>query len=208
MPDGNFLCFKEAMNRLKAVVMVGAFTLLLTILIVLNAGYWLSAPRTVPTQGDIIVALGGGGIERVQSALQLYREGHAKRILLTGLDSGPGLRPNHYLHWESRLLLDGGVPSEALLFDDQSANSYQEANNTALLMKNRQWKTALVISDPPHLRRLDMVWGAACAQHGLEYRLIATEPPRWDSSWWWGDRMWAKFMGMELLKLAYYTVVY
>jgi hypothetical protein len=37
-----------------------------------------------------------------------------------------------------------------------------------------QWKTALVISDPPHLRRLDMVWGPACAQHGLEYRLIAT----------------------------------
>ena len=60
MPNGNFLCFREAMNRLKAVGMVGAFTLLLTILIVLNVGHWLSAPRTVPTEGDIIVALGGG----------------------------------------------------------------------------------------------------------------------------------------------------
>ena len=198
----------EAMSRLKAVVMVGAFTLLLTILIVLNVGYWLSAPRTVPTEGDIIVALGGGGIERVQRALQLYREGYAKKILLTGLGRVPGQRPNHYLQWESRLLLDGGAPSEALLFDNQSGNSSEEANNTALLMKSRQWKTALVISDPPHLRRLDMVWGAACARHGLEYRLIATKPPTWDASRWWGDKMWAKFVGMELLKLAYYTVAY
>ena len=196
------------MNRLGMVVSLGAFSIGLTILSVLNVGHWLSAPRNVPKYGDIIVALGGGGIERVRSALQLYREGYAKRILLTGLDRVPGQKLNHYLHWESRFLLDGGVPSEALLFDDQSANSHDEANNTALLMKSRQWKTALVISDPPHLRRLDMVWGPACAQHGLEYRLIATEPPRWDSSRWWGDRMWVKFMGMELLKLAYYTVAY
>lgn len=195
------------MNRMKAVVMVGAFTLLLTILIVLNVGHWLSAPRTVPIQGDIIVALGGGGIERVQSALQLYREGHAKRILITGL-GGPEQRRNHYLRWESKLLLDGGVPFEALLFDDQSRNSYDEANNTALLMKNHQWKTALVISDPPHLRRLVMVWGQACARHGLEYRLIATESPTWDASGWWRDKVWAKFVGMELLKLAYYAIGY
>ena len=97
---------------------------------------------------------------------------------------------------------------EELLFDDQSENSHQEANNTVLLMKSRLWKTALVISDPPHLRRLDMVWGPACARHGLEYRLIATKPPTWNASGWWHDKLWAKFVGMELLKLAYYAVVY
>ena len=196
------------MNRLGTMVTLGAFSVGLTILSVLNVGYWLSAPHNVPKHADIIVALGGGGMERVQSALHLYREGYAKRILLTGLDRAPEQRPNHYLHWESKYLLDAGVPSEALLFDDQSANSHEEANNTALLMKIRQWKTALVISDPPHLRRLDMVWGPACAKYGLEYRLIATEPPTWHASGWWRDKVWAKFVGMELLKLAYYAIVY
>jgi uncharacterized SAM-binding protein YcdF (DUF218 family) len=196
------------MKRFAAVVTVGVSSAALTILSVANVGHWLSAPRTVPIHGDIIVALGGGQVERVQSALQLYQEGYANRILLTGVGRTPGPKTNRYLYWESRFLLDGGVPSEALLFDDLSANSYEEANNTALLMRSRQWKVALVISDPPHLRRLEMVWGQACARHGLEYRLIATEPPTWNASRWWRDKVWARFVGAELVKLAYYAVAY
>ena len=196
------------MNRTGTFVAVSALSAASIVWGVLNLGHWLSAPGNVPTQGDIIVALGGGGIERVQRALKLYREGYAKRILLTGLHRTSGMASNHHLHWKSRLLVDGGVPQEALFFDDQSGDSHDEANNTAVLMNTRQWKTALVISDPPHLRRLELVWGSACAQHGLQYRLIATEPTRWDASRWWHDPVWAKFVSMELLKLAYYTVAY
>ncbi len=50
---------------------------------------------------------------------------------------------------------------------------FEEAHNTALLMKSHPWETVLVISDSPHLRQLDRVWRTACAQHGLEYRPIA-----------------------------------
>src|SRR5262249_16501 len=147
----------------------------------------LSAPRSAPEYGDLIVALGGGGIERDQRAIGLYRDGYAERILLTGFERDQERRANHYVHWRSRLHLDGGVPSDALMFEDQSRNSYEEANNTARLMKSRQWKTALVISDPPHLRRLAMVWGRACEQHGLECRLIEAESATWDASRWWHD---------------------
>ena len=173
---------------------------------ILNVGHWLSAPRSAPEKGDLIVSLGGGGIERVERALYLYREGYAVKILLTGLAHSPERNPS--LHWAPRFLLEHGVPSEALVFDDHSVNSHDEANNTALLMKDHQWRTALVISDPPHLRRLDMVWGAACARQGLEYRLIETKSPTWDASRWWRDTAWAKFVGMEVLKFAYYTIVY
>jgi hypothetical protein len=100
------------------------------------------------------------------------------------------------------------VPFEALLFDDRSRNSYEEADNTAKLMTEQQWKSALVVSDPPHLRRLEMIWDRVAAQYGIEYRLIASEPKGWDAARWWRDKVWAKFVGMELVKLAYYTVVY
>jgi uncharacterized SAM-binding protein YcdF (DUF218 family) len=196
------------MTRTTAWAGVGTFIVGFILLGTLNVGHWLSAPRSVPTHGDLIVALGGGGIERLQIALKLYEEGYAKRILLTGLDHVQGRNDHHYQHWRSQFLLNGGVPSEALLFDHESANSYEEANKIALLMKSQEWKSALVISDPPHLRRLAMVWGTACYQHGLEYRLIATESPTWNAARWWRDKVWAKFVGMELLKLTYYTVVY
>ena len=184
---------------------MGALSIGGTLLFALNVGHWLSAPHSVPVRGDLIVALGGGGIERLQIALKLYEEGHAKRILLTGLQ---GQNNHHHQHWRSQFLLNRGVPSEALLFDHESANSYEEANRTAELMRVKSWKTSLVISDPPHLRRLAMVWGRACARYGVEYRLIATESPTWHAAGWWRDKVWAKFVGMELLKLTYYTIVY
>jgi len=184
-----------------------ALTVGLLLMGVLNVGHWLSAPRRVPTQANLIVALGGGrGIERLRTALLLYQRGYAERILLTGFSGVQG--GDHYTRWESKYLLERGVPRDALLFDDQSATSYEEANHTALLMKSRQWKTALVVSDPPHLRRLAMVWGPACSQNDIQYHLISTEPSTWDPSAWWRDKVWAKFVGMELVKLAYYALAY
>lgn len=179
-----------------------------TLLCIINVGHWLSATRSAPEYGDLIIALGGGGIERLESALKLYEEGYAKRILLTGLEQASGRTDHHIQHWRSQFLINRGVSSEVLLFDSTSRNSYEEANNTAVLMKTRKWSRALVVSDPPHLRRLAMVWGRACDQHGLEYRLIATEPSTWSASRWWMETAWAKFVGMELLKLTYYVMVY
>lgn len=196
------------MTRVTTWAGVSTFVAGFTLLGVLNVGDWLSAPRSVPARGDLIVALGGGGIERLQIALKLYEEGYARRILLTGLDHAPGQTNDQYRHWRSQFFLNRGVPSEALLFDHESANSHEEANNAAFLMARHRWMSALVVSDPPHLRRLDMVWDPACSLHGLEYRLIATEPLTWDASGWWRNKVWAKFVGMELLKLAYYTLVY
>lgn len=196
------------MTRMAIWVGIGTFGAGVILLGVLNVGHWLSAPRSAATQGDLIVALGGGGIERIQIALKLYEEGHARRILITGLDRVSGQNESRYQDWQSQFLLNRGVPSEALLFDHESANSYEEANRTAELMRIKRWKTSLVISDPPHLRRLNMVWGPACTRHGLECRLIPTEPATWNPARWWGEGPWAKFVGMELLKLAYYSVVY
>jgi len=197
------------MNRTGTFVAVSVLSAASIVWGVLNLGHWLSAPGTAPTQGDIIVVLGGSdGPKRVEGALELYHNGYAKGILLTGFHRANEQNSNLYGHWEAKILIDGGVPAKALLFDDQSKNSYEEARSTALLMKSRQWKRALVISDPPHLRRLAMVWGPACAQFGLEYRLIATEPPTWNASGWWRNKVWAKFVGMELLKISYYALAY
>ena len=196
------------MTRVTTWAGVGAFIVGFILLGVLNVGHWLSGPRSRPTHGDLIVALGGGGIERLEIALKLYEAGYAKRILLTGLENVHERNDRYYQHWRSQFLLTRGVPSEALLFDHKSANSYEEANSVSEVMRIKKWHTSLVISDPPHIRRLKMVWGPACARHGLECRLIATEPATWNPSRWWREKPWAKFVGMELLKLTYYTVVY
>ena len=62
----------------------GTLLLLLAILFV-NLGHWLSEPVKKPVKTDLIVTLGGGGIERDQMAADLYKAGYAKKILLTGM---------------------------------------------------------------------------------------------------------------------------
>ena len=71
------------------------------------------------------------------------------------MEGGPVAIQRHYLHWRSQYLLEQGVLADALLFDNQASNTHQEAINIAALMQTHHWQNVLVISDPPHLRRLD-----------------------------------------------------
>lgn len=173
-----------------------------------HLGYWLSEPESSPCQADVIVVLGGGERYRLQKALTLYKESYAGWILLTGsCELGANVGESLH-HWRIRLLVAQGVPREAIVCDDHSRNSYEEAHNTATMMQERRWKSALVVSDPPHLRRLEMIWSQVASRYGIEYRLIASEPPTWNAARWWEEKVWTKFVGMELVKLAYYAVVY
>jgi uncharacterized SAM-binding protein YcdF (DUF218 family) len=67
------------------------------------------------------------GADRITHALQLYRMGKIKKILITG---GQGLNPvNSQTEAETleRFLLMTGVPSEDILIEDQAKNTAQNA---------------------------------------------------------------------------------
>ncbi|GAB4174049.1 MAG: YdcF family protein [Rhodocyclaceae bacterium] len=167
------------------------------------AGRLLSAPASAPAKADLIVALGGDGGSRVLEAARLYREGWAPRIVLTGIDGGDPAARDAFLEWRAVLLADRGVPREALLFERSAGNSREEAAAVFAWMQRGGWRRALVVSDPPHLRRLQRIWGRTFRGSDLEFRLIASTMPRWDANRWWRDEKSAQFVLMELIKLGY-----
>jgi uncharacterized SAM-binding protein YcdF (DUF218 family) len=171
-------------------------------------GNWLSAPAGAPVKADIIVALGGDSGERVMLAARLYQSGYANRILLTGMEGGADATRMHYLNWRSQYLRDAGIPDSAILFDGQSANTYQEALNTSMLLTRMGWKGALVVSDPPHMRRLEKTFKPVFSKADLDLTLVATSAPGWDADRWWGDEKWAQFSLMEVIKLLHYAIKY
>lgn len=171
-------------------------------------GIWLSAPAGPPVKSDIIIALGGDSGERVMLAARLYRAGYASRILLTGMDGGAVSTRMHHLNWRSQYLRDAGVPESALLFDSQSANTHQEANYTAGLLTQMGWKRALIVSDPPHMRRLERTFKPVFADANLDLTLVATDAPTWNPDRWWQDEKWAQFSLMEVIKLVHYAIKY
>lgn len=184
------------------------FLATLGILAFVESGYFLEAPSQNPEKADLIVALGGDNGSRIDKAAELYRRGFAPNVLLTGLENGHTATRSHYLNWRAGFLVEQGVPAEVLIFDDVSASSWDEAVNTLQLMKSRGLKLVLVVSDPPHLRRLDWVWGKVFAGSGKGYRLVAAPMTGWDAARWWQKEASAQFVIVEYIKLGYYNVMH
>lgn len=172
-----------------------------------QAGRWLERPGGQPMAADLLVPLGGDAGDRGLSTADLYRQGRAPRILLTAMDDSPPQARRVYLNWRAQLLVEAGVPREALLFETASSNSWEEARNTLALMRKHGWRHVLVVSDPYHMRRLDWTWGRVFAGSGVEYRLIATAPTWWKPDRWWLDEKSAAAVILEHIKLVYYFVM-
>ena len=184
----------------------GTFLLLLTILFV-NLGHWLSEPVNKPVKTDLIVTLGGGGIERDQMAADLYKAGYAKKILLTGMYASLRAGQSYYQSPRSLFLLKQGIPAKALLFDGLSINTHQEAFNIAAVLTAQHWHSALVVTDPPHIRRVAFCLSSVF-KNNFSYSLIQSDVPTWHADRWWQDERWRRFSLDEVLKLIFYAIVY
>lgn len=172
------------------------------------AGYYLERPAQPPVSSDLVVALGGDHGQRSRMAAELYHQGLAANVLQTGVQGQRADQRTNAALRRSLLLRDLKVPQAALLSDDVSTNSWEEAVNTLTLMRARGFKRVMVVSDPPHMRRLQWAWGRVFAGSGIEFRLVASDFKAWDADRWWATKRNSRFVLKEYLKLGYYRVVH
>ena len=171
-------------------------------------GRWVASGAAAPVQANVIVALGGDYDNRTTQAALLYRAGYAPFVMLTAVEIAPPQARTDHPEWRVTLLSNAGVPAENLVLDSTATTSFEEATATLALMQARGWQTALVVSEPPHMRRLDWVWGKVFVGSGKRYILVASEPPWWDADRWWQNEDSRQFVLNELIKLAYYFIKY
>ncbi|MDT9547147.1 MAG: YdcF family protein [Chlorobium sp.] len=195
--------------------MKGLFTTLLKLFLLITAvgalgflclGFIVSYHGAAPVKSDVIIVLGGDSGRRVQHGASLYKEGYGARVLLTGIDRR-FYRKGH-LNWRERRMKALGVPLNAVLIDTQSETTWEEAVNSSALMKKRGWRTALVVSDPPHMLRLQKTWETAFEGTGFTFVLTATKPEWWDPFIWWRNPISYRFVISEVKKNLFYAVMY
>lgn len=197
------------MRALRCVLLTFVVSALLaaaaTAVVAARAGYWLEAPGQAPRRAEAIAVLGGDEEgERATRAMALYREGYAPLIVLTGLQQGVAPIPAG-LNWRAEFLEAGGVPRSALRFELQARNSYTEAVQLRDLMRKEGWRTLIVVSDPPHMRRLAWMYGDVFEGSGLEVVLVASRPDWWRPGDWWRVERSGQFVLQEMIKLGYYA---
>jgi uncharacterized SAM-binding protein YcdF (DUF218 family) len=174
-----------------------------------HVGDWLAAPghsvALAPGSADLIVTLGGDVGGRAQRAIELYQQGVAPRVMLAGPETAdPAVLP-HILEWRAAMMRAAGLPADAILLGLPARNSWEEATATLAQMERDGWRRVVVVSDPPHLRRLDLAWSAVFAGSGREFVLVPAQAPWWHAMHWWQDERSAAFGINEAIKLAYYA---
>lgn len=130
-------------------------------------------------KADALVILGaqvrpdgkaGYGLQsRTLHALRLYKKGCAPHIICTG---GVSDNPPAEAVVAAQVLLAHGVPRSAIVLEDKSTSTWENAVNAARICRRHGWKSVVVVSDPFHLWRAErnfarngvLAWGAPVAR--------------------------------------------
>lgn len=173
-----------------------------------RAGDFLANESNNPRQADLVVILGGGWETRVVTGGSLMRDGWAEHVLLTGVQKAHDRNGEPSNDPRYSYLRSLGVSSETILLDSSAESTWEEAHVIRDLVKKNGWSSVLIVSDPPHFRRLGWVCERVLGVSNIDYRLIASRPRWWNPSLWWENKISASFVLKEFIKLFYYRVKY
>jgi len=177
-------------------------------ILLIEVGTFLSTPHQQPANSDLLVVLGGGLGERAFTGFELFRAGYAPRILLTGIGDGIDSREYANPYFRVPYMRAQGVPDDAMILDRIVESTWDEARLIRDICERHRWGKVLVVSDPPHFRRLAWSLGMAMTNTGIEWRLIPARADWWNPAAWWENPRARQFVGMKVCKSAYYWVHY
>jgi uncharacterized SAM-binding protein YcdF (DUF218 family) len=117
------------------------------------------------------------GLRRTLDAAQLYKQGVAQIVVISGRNRSSGSGPTAEVMAE--LLIDMGVPRAALMVDTESTNTHESAVNITRLARSRSWHALTVVSDPIDMRRAlaSFRHEGATARAGADVRTALRSPP-------------------------------
>lgn len=195
---GTIVAWRQRLWK-TALVMTGGFMVLWiaalpvvsnTLIASLEVDYPPLAMADIP-HAEAMIVLGGGiggidrdsgfiamgdPVERLVLAWQLYRSGKAPRLVLVG---GSARSPTPESSWMAGFLLVMGVPETALLYEQDSLNTRQNAANTRELLERERIGRVLLVTSAFHMRRaLPVFRKAGIEAHPVptDYRAVVREP--------------------------------
>jgi uncharacterized SAM-binding protein YcdF (DUF218 family) len=125
------------------------------VIVVLGAAVW-SRGRPSPTLD-----------RRVRHGLELFREGLADRLLFTG---GLGRHAPSEAEVMRRIAIEAGIDPSRIEVETASRSTLENAVNSARIMSDHGWTSALLVSDRLHLPRALLAFrsvGVKVRAHGV-----------------------------------------
>ncbi|MDP3787238.1 MAG: ElyC/SanA/YdcF family protein [Candidatus Omnitrophota bacterium] len=112
---------------------------------------------------------GQGYEERVDYAVELYKKGFAKNLIFSS--GAQSTFPEPYVM--KVLAVSLGVPSDAIIFEDRAASTYENVKFSSRILSERGWKKIILISSPYHMRRASLVFRKIAPDKDVIYSSVA-----------------------------------
>lgn len=153
-------------------------------------------------KADAIVAISGGDtLARTHEAIRLYQNGWADKLIFSGaaLDkTGPS-----NAEVMRREAANAGVPEDAIITEELSATTKENAANTQAIFSNNYISSVILVTSAYHQRRA-----------GLEFRTLpgnvelrnhpVMQDKQWSSWWWLTPTGWYLAIGEFVKIIAFY----
>ncbi len=200
-------CVQSCLGIFTSGFVVIAFVILLAVggyLFLRGSGAFLIVADELE-KASAIVVLSGGDETRMSEALDLYEDGYADILILT--ETGRELENLDVLHsFDMRIqLMNNGVPSGNILITDHIVGStVDEAVAVKNLLTNRQFNSAIIVTDPYHTKRTSIIFREIFGDSPIKLMIRPVTSSWYNSrSWFLSPRGW-QFTLLEYLKLVGY----
>ena len=129
-------------------------------LAVTTAGIVIFSGKDETRPADAVIVLGAAVYDnspspvfcaRIDHAVDLYSEGYARTIIMTGGVGDGNIRSEADIARE--YAEKKGVPSSSILMEEESRVTLENLENAKGIMENKGMDTALIVSDPLHMKR-------------------------------------------------------
>ena len=159
-------------------------------LLLLGSNIWHFGTQDHAARADCIIVLGAAihgsepspvFAERIRHAVNLYHHGFAAKIVFTG-GIGEGSQYSES-SVGSTFAQQWGVPSADIITEENSHTTQQNLQEAAILMTQHRLKSAIIVSDPLHLKRAMMMandqgmTAVSLPTPTTMYRSLATQLP-------------------------------
>lgn len=134
-----------------------------------------------PARADAIVVLGGGDAARLRKGLELYDAHYADEVVLVDRSKGD------WSHIVATMCRECSLEGKRVTYVTGSVSTENDALLTLPVALQRGFKTILVVTDPYHSRRADIVFQRVFSKHRIVITTLHSgdfrkwEPPsgRW-----------------------------
>lgn len=187
---------------ISMIFLVGLFIVLISVYLQPNNFIGCNTEPSVNSEcvaSDAIVVVSGGDTQaRTEAGINLYKNGWSDTLIFSGAaqdKTGPS-----NAQAMQRQAVQAGVPTSAIIIDEYSESTQENAKNTKTIFAERGYNDIILVTSGYHQRRASLEFNKL-AESATIRNYPVTQDGDWGWYWWATPRGWW-LAGGELVKIV------